>query len=835
MKKLSLKLISLVLALQLVAFSPASIVWAQDATETTQTAENTNTGSTSDNTSSNTTTNTETATNTNDATNTNNTTNTTDSGTNDASSNTGTGTVATSDSTNSTTTTTQVNQTSYEPMPWTTWTGSGDWTTRSTNTSTGSNSTNTATNTNNTTQNLTNTNNATLDNNTTSSATTGSNTASNNTGDGSINTGNASTSTNTQNIANTNLVKWTGEGDWTNLWQGEAINYLTGSNSTNTADNQFNQVLDVLNQNGVDVNNLINSFSSSGGNTASDNTGNATIITGNASVLANLFNLANTNIFGTDAINILYQDVYGSYGGNINLGSAQSYSLADLLGTPLNITSGNDTTGFNSNNLANFDGSLTLNITNENDGTLDNDLDLAAITGGNTASDNTGNATIQTGDASIIANLINFLNSNLFTNNLSLGFINVWGDWSGNLVLPEYNSAAVGSSDFVVNNNNLYTGSGSDNETNTTLTSDNNLTNNNDGTVVNNYDLSMETGDNSASRNTRSGSIQSGSANGTVNEANWINTNVISNDPWWIILVNNMGTWTPLLISPKLADGTQIILDLDQLGLAGPQTTAQASTDPNTITTGNVMTGTLSDNQANTNLSATTNITNNNTGAITNNITAAAITGDNTADDNTGNAQIQTGDASLLVNVINFLNTNVISPSIMLTVVNVFGSWSGDILGFNQSAPQGGNTSQSQDTTTTADNQAQNTTNPSNTSPSDNNPTNNSNPVTSVITVISSAPQSASTILATIPFFSSNPVQGEESSNDSSSLSFSEEDPASSKVLGAKDYSPESAPLVDSQKVAIAILATLFGVLVTLTITQRVRLASILKRNSPTS
>ncbi len=667
LKALCIKLTALVLILNLIILGPGvSVIVAQEAT-----AENSQTGSSSGNTATNTSDQTSNTTNTNDATATNTTNGTSDSGNNTASTNTGSGSVSSSDASTGTSTTTTTNTTVYDPMPWTTWTGVGDWQSRSENNTTGSNSTNTATNTGTNTNNLTNNNTATVNNTTNAGSNTGTNTSSNNTGNADINTGNAATTVSNATQANTNY--WTGEGDWTNLWNGEALNYRTGSGSNNTSTIDVDNIINVLNQNGVDISNLINAGANSGNNIASDNTGNATITTGDTSVLSSLFNLANTNIFGTDEINILYQDIYGSFGGNINLADASSYQLSQLSQGPVTLGSSNEMTGFNSDNVAQNSGSLVVDFFNDNDGVLDNDLNLSAISGGNTTSDNTGNAFIETGDADIVANLINMLNTNVFTDSFYLGMINVFGDWNGNLILPEYSASTSSGASINGLASNELTGANSNNSTINTATDDLNLTNNNLGTVNNTYDVTVESGNNSASDNTLNGSVTSGDAAAEVNQANFVNTNVVSANPWWIVLVNNMGVWTPFVINQG-SGSAQVLTDLDQLA-------------------SNTMTGSQSDNTSSNTNSTDINITNDNNGVINNNITAEAITGNNFADRNTGNGSVETGDASVVVNSLNFLNTNIIAPSVMLTVINVVGNWTGNIFNFGQSPttqPQGG-------------------------------------------------------------------------------------------------------------------------------------------------
>jgi hypothetical protein len=81
----------------------------------------------------------------------------------------------------------------------------------------------------------------------------------------------------------------------------------------------------------------------------------------------------------------------------------------------------------------------TSNTTVQNNtATVVNNLNLSANTGGNKASDNGGGATlITTGDATIVANLVNFVNNNITGGGkLVVTVVNVFGSWMGDFVTP---------------------------------------------------------------------------------------------------------------------------------------------------------------------------------------------------------------------------------------------------------------------------------------------------------------------------------------------------------------------------------------------------------------
>jgi len=83
-----------------------------------------------------------------------------------------------------------------------------------------------------------------------------------------------------------------------------------------------------------------------------------------------------------------------------------------------------------------------------------NNINLSANTGGNNANHNTGgNSSITTGDANIIANLVNFVNNNVTGGGrLIVTVVNVFGSWFGNFVTPGHTDDSQLASDPNSNN-----------------------------------------------------------------------------------------------------------------------------------------------------------------------------------------------------------------------------------------------------------------------------------------------------------------------------------------------------------------------------------------------
>jgi len=160
-----------------------------------------------------------------------------------------------------------------------------------------------------------------------------------------------------------------------------AINYTTGANSTNTIEIHSSDNNTITVSNNAVIDNDITIEANTGNNDASGNTGNATISTGDIHETVNV-----SNDFNQTAIALK----------PISAPSETAYS--------------NSVTGFGSTNTVVSTVVKSSEVTVSNDISLENDLDLAANTGGNTANQNTGNATIDSGDIDISVNIKNIGN-----------------------------------------------------------------------------------------------------------------------------------------------------------------------------------------------------------------------------------------------------------------------------------------------------------------------------------------------------------------------------------------------------------------------------------------
>lgn len=446
-----------------------------------------------------------------------------------------------------------------------------------------------------------------------------------------------------------------------------ATNSGNGSGSANDAAVVSDNNTSVYINNDANVTSNLGFDADSGNNDSSGNVGDTEIITGDANVVATVITNANTTALGIYEFN-----VNGNQNGDIILGE-QLENCVNCGGSASAVNTGN---GSESTNSASVTDTNTTSEVIENDGEIVNWIDIDANSGNNTASKNTGgDSTIETGDANVVANVINTLNTVV---DGVLNTVNIFGDLVGNIVQAPTTSASsacssceCGSSASAANTGN---GSGSDNnaEVNTDNSSTTTMTNN--ATVVNNLGVDATTGDNETNFNTGGESlVETGDAIVNANVVNVANVNVASGDcsPVYMVFINDVtGGWQGDILGA--APGTYFYTSSGEFYFVDENGQLVA------VNAGN---GADSTNSANVNASNSDSTTITNNGSITNNISIDANTGGNDASKNTGgDSTIKTGNANVAVNVVNFINSNFSGRKVVMTLVNVFGSWLGNFV-----------------------------------------------------------------------------------------------------------------------------------------------------------
>lgn len=469
--------------------------------------------------------------------------------------------------------------------------------------------------------------------------------------------------------ANSNILGTSGEAGTGSDGDTSVSNTGNGSSSTNNGSvNASNQTNANLNNN-LNLTNSASMRAESGNNTASENVGDTSIITKDANVSATIFNTGNANGMGMAQFAI--ED---DHNGDIVLAWPQGNACSVAVCPTGNTSASNTGNGSNSANTADITQDNASNVQLENTAMVGNTLHLEANSGDNRANDNVGNTTIETGDANVAANVVNAINSNLLGG--ALFVIDIFGNLVGDIILPTVagGDASGSSSGTAVGN----AGNGSD-STNTASASQTNTTNldmNNNAALLNVIDVDANTGNNGASDNTGgSSTIDSGEATVDANVINFANVNAAGvggneNEPIWLVFVNEAGNWIGKILGA----------DPNATMAASPGLVVSTDADGNMIVK-NAQNGSGSDNTASAGTTNTQNIAMTNNATVNNTLDITANTGRNSANGNTGgNSNIKTGDTNVVANIVNFVNTNFIGRPVMVALVNVFGSWKGDVI-----------------------------------------------------------------------------------------------------------------------------------------------------------
>jgi hypothetical protein len=500
-----------------------------------------------------------------------------------------------------------------------------------------------------------------------SSSITGGNQASFNSGAAMVQTGVANSQLIVTSLLNKNYSALV---DPSNPLNQNPANQMTGPGSENQTLTETLLDNSILNQNIGDVQNQIKVNSISGLNQTDYNTGTGTVQTDEANAQLTLLNMVNTNVTGEGGIKTfnvydeLKEDIYFTMS---EVEKVNNFSAGDPNGSYQSangIVVQNSLTGPESENNATASSEINDTTQNENTGSIKNDIEINALSGMNGASKNTGAGDISTGDSNAAASIVNFLNTNLNVPQWLIGVVNIFGTLVGDIILPRPEDSPSSQTTTQIAQNST-TGAQSQNEALNSNQNTTNFQNYNNAEVLNNVDAQAVTGQNNSSYNTGPGQIQDGDADVSTQEVNVANQNVISDQPLWIVIVNKMGEWVGYIVGEEPGQN-----------IAGSPEFFQSSDQ----TAQNFATGPESQNSAVTSQTSETNVANQNTGKIENNIKILSDSGDNQTAYNTLGGAIQTGDAKTGLDLVNFINNNFTGQSLAILIVNVFGEWVGKVI-----------------------------------------------------------------------------------------------------------------------------------------------------------
>src|SRR3990167_8752780 len=356
----------------------------------------------------------------------------------------------------------------------------------------------------------------------TSTAATGENSADNNSGSAVIATGDANASANIVNIVNSSFTGSDGFIAFLNIFSS-----LLGDldfrnslflNSTCPDCNIFSGDLSVNNRSAAEIKNDAVVRAQTGGNSASGNAGAGVIATGDANAAANVFNVVNTNVVGSNYLLFVLNN-FGSWNGDLVLPSKYLF--------PNCCASAGD-----------------VSVNSNGDASIENNVAGEAETGGNEANGN-ANGLVVTGNANAVANTLNQVNTNIFGSDSVMIAFRFFGDWTGNVFsAPEGFSWIESDGGLVLMGDSSAGGFGGPSASSGSSSAGNStdINNSNLAGIRNNVRVLALTGDNRASVNGVGGIITTGNANSAANVVNIVNTNIFGRN-WILALVNVFGNW----------------------------------------------------------------------------------------------------------------------------------------------------------------------------------------------------------------------------------------------------------------------------------------------------
>lgn len=357
----------------------------------------------------------------------------------------------------------------------------------------------------------------------------------------------------------------------------------------------------------------------------------ATAFTGDASVYANTFGGNAKSGDALSAANILnmLQSTWAPH-----IATFEANIDGDVVGDLVI-----DPTGPNSTNNLNVSNNTNLETNIETDVDITNNVDLVATSGDATVEANThaGNAT--SGNADVVVNIINMLNSMITAGESFVGTININGNFEGDILL------AQSMLQYLL----AHTGPNSTNDVTNTSSNTLNLNVTDNTEINNNISLGASSGDANVTGNTNAGDATSGSAKTNITILNLTGKQVVAENAI-LVFINVQGRWVGAIVNAP----------------AGSTAAALAGSGPgstNSVTTTN-------------NINQDIDISNDLT--INNNVNAEAHTGDASVLDNTNAGDATTGDASAAANIANLSGSNMqLSKWFGVLFINVFGTWMG--------------------------------------------------------------------------------------------------------------------------------------------------------------
>ena len=421
------------------------------------------------------------------------------------------------------------------------------------------------------------------------------------------------------------------------------------------------RVIEIINTNDVKVENETVAEAVTGINKliSKKNGKDGTIDTGEVNLYANVLNINNTNLINSEIVEIF--ENFNDLSSNLLLNSPEtdpydvSRSIARTMCGELTCESVN-----------------TFKLSNDNSADIKNDVSLEGISGDNEIKNIEKRALIRSGNVNVVVNILNIVNANLVNSRWTIAAINIFGDFEGDLVMP---------SEMYFNGYSRLGGAASapaELETIEKITIE--VTNKNDAVIDNNVKLDTDSGTNKINGTGGLGgtdgeatdaNITTGQSVGLANVHSMTNTN-IHNGKWYLGMVTLFGEWSGGIFSLP-----------DQVALAQTPTgmTFFAANTPQQDEAFARFNALVSGAPQSSTATISLEINNTNEARITNDVDLRLLSGENKISaPEVEQPKIQSGNTNALANILNFANTNLIGTDFYVGLINVFGSWKGNVV-----------------------------------------------------------------------------------------------------------------------------------------------------------
>lgn len=385
-------------------------------------------------------------------------------------------------------------------------------------------------------------------------------------------------------------------------------NFGPGALQVTTHSNENNSYFDGFFNANISVS--VNSNAQSGNASVLQNTIGGSALSGDASVMANILNMVQSGWGVGGLLPYMYtENIQGDYFGDIFLDPGL-----------LAVTN---------SNLSNSE--MIVNSTQ--DVSIDNDIDLVAQSGDALVAKNTQAGDATSGDASVILNLMNMINSSISTGQSFIGMLNIYGNLDGDVLMPDNLLDTLVASNIPTSQIEL--GSNVD----TSFMVDNN----NSHSIDNSINATASSGDAYVGMNTEAGDATSGNADTNITVFNLVGNHVVAGQAM-LVFVNVQGTWVGFITNAP--EGSTAAMLGGDVSSNNSQTSAIYDID--------------------------------NSSSISNDIDLTAATGSASVLQNTTAGSATTGDASVVANITNISNSTFsLSNWFGMLFINIFGNWNG--------------------------------------------------------------------------------------------------------------------------------------------------------------